>query len=120
MTSTANAPATLIHVHQILGDRLAASGHSLDFVAENQGGEFFALIARTTEGIWVLNEDWVLCFYSGDAYDTSEDSVEPEIECIIDATAPLHIAEAAHSIITAPADQRAYAASVEGPNLVQG
>jgi hypothetical protein len=109
------APATLIETGEILHALLRDSWRIDQFHAIQLGGNTWALVSRLADGHWVLTEDSTLSWYPGETF--TEDGSEPELEAQIDATTPRHLAEAAHNIITAPADQRAYVAAVEGPNV---
>lgn len=109
------APADLTATQELLEALMRDSMRIDTFTPTDMGGNFWALVSRYSDGTWVLNEDWILTWYPGGTFD--EDGYEADFSVQIDATTPRHIAAAAHNIITAPADQRAYVAAVEGPNV---
>jgi hypothetical protein len=111
----ATAPRDLIATQELLEALMRDSMRIDTFTPTDMGGNFWALVSRYSDGTWVLNEDWVLTWYPGDTF--GEDGYEADFSTQIDATTPRHIAAATHAIITAPLDQRAYVASVEGPNV---
>lgn len=107
------APVKMAIVQELLEESLATAGqiHETHRV-EMFGVEF--LVSRRDNGTWVLSDDSVLRWFDGEDWIGSG---EADFSAQIDATTPRHIAAAAHNIITAPADQRAYVAAVEGPNV---
>jgi hypothetical protein len=113
------APATVTETATILVNELGTrTGLAHDVLTVEDYGNVWNILVPRFDGNWILTEDSILCWYPGGTW--SEDGSEPEFETQIDCTTPRYLAEAAADIITAPADQRAYVAAINGPNLVQG
>jgi hypothetical protein len=108
---TGTAPRNLIITSHILeGD------FGQDFAPEHMGGNWWVLVSERGDGVWVLSTDQILSWYPGETW--TEDGSEPEFSTEIDASQPRYIAEAVADIVNAPADQRAYVAAINGPNLI--
>lgn len=110
------APSSLVATQAILEALLLDSWRIPKFHAVDLGDHEWALVATYSDGHWVLTADSVLSWYPGDSF---VDDSGPGFTTVIDATTPQYVAEAAHDIMTAPADQRAYIAAVNGPNVPQ-
>lgn len=65
-----------------LTQNILKTEHSLDFTATSMSGNWSVLVSETTDGTWVINDDFGICWYPGKTW--HEDGSEPTRENYFD------------------------------------